>query len=205
MVFQQLIKQQGFLALKNHNAKINKKTGRSPLHNICCIKRVFSIKKKEIFLRVTKTANRCSINIFLKISCCLWSRTHIESFPHCDSFHNTMRLKNGSFKVAVFRCIMAIWKGHNAETVRNIILITLPNRIFFKNCNITGFFLPCHLDYPLIIIFKFKILVTSDLWPQIQTLRTILLIYFLINTKCFFLIRVKTEYSILSFFLTLSD
>ena len=66
-------------------------------------------------------------------------------------------------------------------------LNTLPNRIFLKNYNISGFcFLPCHLDYPLIIIFRFNISVACDLWAPALTLRTIWLICFSINTNVFF-------------------
>ena len=85
--------------------KLTRKPEEAVWHNICFNKRVFSIKKTEIVLRVTKTAKICIIAIFLVVAS--WSRTHFESFP-LMAFHNTMTLKKWSFEVAVFHCIMAI-------------------------------------------------------------------------------------------------
>ena len=83
MLFQQLIYQQGFFALRSNNAEMDKKARRSRLTQYLLQQKSFPFKKKtEIVLRVTKTAKRCSIGIFLVVAS--WSRTHFESFPHYD-------------------------------------------------------------------------------------------------------------------------
>ena len=83
MVFQQLIYQKGFFALRSNNSEIEKKARRSRLTQYLLQQKIFHFKKKtEIVLRVTKTAKRSSIGIFLDVAS--WCRTHFESFPHYD-------------------------------------------------------------------------------------------------------------------------
>ena len=82
MVFQQLIYQQGFFALRSNNVEIDKKARRSRLTQYLLQQKSFHLKKTEIVLRVTKTAKRSSISIFLAVAS--WCRTHFELFPHYD-------------------------------------------------------------------------------------------------------------------------
>ena len=115
-----------FSSLRSHMRKVTRKPEEIVWHKICFNKRLFSLTKNIFESQKSKRMQQLSVFLLVVAS---WSRTYFELFSHYDKFHKTMRLNKASFRNSIFRSIMPIWGSQNDETVRNIMLNILSNRL----------------------------------------------------------------------------